>query len=140
MKFFLFSLCAAVLFAVAGCGPSVMVDGESYYALTPDEEQMLVAHARTTLRHSRKAVKPEMIRFALQNPPAVKIDYRGDRAGIARVEWRNGDTQIAVVYTGEFLTPRMYCVLEGVDLFDGVLDYTGSKPVRRELPAQPQSE
>ena len=100
------------LLLLCGCGPSVVVDGERYDALTEEDQEKLVLLARSSLKRSPKAVNATELSEILRADPTIQIKYTGDRTGIARVGWTVHGRQITVVFLGHFLTDEMKWLLE----------------------------
>lgn len=138
-KFCLAALCltAAVLFY--GCAPTVTVNGETFEALTPREENDLVLIARAALKRSPKVVGLQELQTIQNTEPEVKIDYYGDRTGDAKVTWSFPDHRRTVQFRGQLLTDHMVVQMYTVQLYDGIIDYSKGKPVLRREPPQPKT-
>ncbi len=136
--------CPAILCLVSaalfyGCAPTVTVNGETFEALTPQEEKELVLIARAALKRSPKAVGPQELQMIRDTEPEVKIDYYGDRTGNAKVTWTLPDHRRTVQFQGQLLTDQVVMQTYSVRLYDGIIDYSKGKPVlRREVP-QPKT-
>lgn len=130
---------------LSGCaswfGPTVEVDGQTYRALTKDEEEALVQVARRYLRkNTPKVVSVQECDIALRNEPEVKVEYSGDRSGEARVSWMMPKRWLTVLFIGHFLERDMYCILEEKEKFSGLLDCRPkSDPSRFVTPVFPQN-
>ena len=82
-------LFASLLFLLltAGCGPTVKVDGETYSALTEEEQNFLVRLARLSLERSPKAISKEELVVVKQREPGMELEYTGDKFGKALVTY-----------------------------------------------------
>ena len=131
MKMWRMNLTAASLISAAlllsGCaswfGPTVEVEGETYRALKPIEEELLVEVARRYLKkNTPRVVSIHECDLALRNDPELKITYTGDRRGEARVTWEMPNRWLTVLFIGHFLERDMYCVLEEKQKMSALID------------------
>ena len=123
----LFVLLAALLAAAfCGCHPTVTVNGNTYEALDEEDKAALRAIAVKTLeKNTGKAVLDSELRFARANEPEMVIDYYGDRTGEARVSWQMPARKITIIFSGEFLTKKMDCVMQTINNQPEIIDFTG---------------
>ena len=121
-------LFAALLAAAAlcGCHPTVTVNGNTYDALDEEEKEMLRAIAVKTLeKNTGKAVLDSELRFARAHAPEMVIDYYGDRTGEARLSWQMPTRKVTIIFTGEFLTNKMDCMMQTIDNQPEIINFTG---------------
>ena len=123
----LFILFAALLAAVfCGCHPTVTVNGNTYEALDEKDKAALKAIAVKTLeKNTGKAVLDSELRFARANEPEMVIDYFGDRSGEARISWQMPARKITIIFSGEFLTNKMDCMMQTINNQPEIIDFTG---------------
>ncbi len=119
------------LFFLAGCTPTMVVNNQRYYVMTETEEKEMLELARAILVKSKQVTTPAEKMFFKSNEPVMKIEYTGDRTGVARVTWTTSNRIIAVIYKGEFLTPQMGWVIETQPLLPETLRF---EPPRQANP------
>ena len=124
-----------LLLTAAGCGPTVKVDGETYRALTQEDQKLLVRLARLSLERSPKAVSREELAVIQKNEPAMEIDYTGDKFGRALVSWQLPERKLSVVFEGEFTGSDRIIYLQNERNPVDFIDYSKGKPVVRKLKA-----
>ena len=117
-----------LLIGAGGCGPTVVVNGERYAALTPEEEHILVVLARSSLKRSPKAIDPDELAVILSEEPNIRILYTGDRSGSARVGWDVNGQHITMVFRGRFLEDDMQWLLEKRADPNEIIDQSGRTP------------
>lgn len=123
---------AVLLLAAAGCGPTVKVDGETYKALTQEDQKFLVRLARLSLERSPKAVSREELAVIQNKEPEIKVDYTGDKFGRALVNWQLAERKLAVVFEGELAGDDRIVYLQSERNPVEYIDYSKGKPVVRK--------
>ena len=142
MKIFTMAFLCLTVSALSGCAPRVVVNGNSYVALTSEEESMLKAIALKTLENNvGRSIRESEFRFAKANDPTLIIDYSGDRYGDARVSWQMPTRKITLVFKGELLSDHMECLMQTVDNQPELIDFTDvpiSKSIKGVPPKPPR--
>lgn len=128
-------LAGVLLLLAAGCGPTVMVDGERFAALTQEEQKFLVRIARLSLKHSPKAISKEELAVVQKNDPAVELEYTGDKFGKALVTWQLPKRKLTVIFEGELAGDQRIIYLQSEQNPVEFIDYSKGKPVIRKQKA-----
>ena len=96
----LFSALSAMLM-LCSCATKVAgTDGNMYEPLSRKQIDHLIIISRAALKTNldKRIITRTEYRDAIQSEPMVKIDYRGDRFGTARVTWRTRGRQLEFRY------------------------------------------
>ncbi len=117
---------------LCGCGPSVIVDGERYDALSEAEKRQLIDMAHTAFKRAPKAVSPAELAEIMREEPEIRIEYTGDRTGEARFLWNVSGRTIGIIFSGPLLEKEMMWILLTRPDPDRIIDYT--KPENRPKP------
>ena len=94
----------AALFAMlllCSCATGVKgADGNTYQALSKSQIDHLVIISRASLKNNLNKNIISRIEYqdAMRYDPSVRIDYRGDRFGTARIIWRTRGRQLEFRY------------------------------------------
>lgn len=130
-------LAAALLLLITGCSPTVKVNGESYVAVTPEEQKFLIRLARLSLEHSPKAISKEELAVVQKKEPGMELEYTGDKFGKALVSWQLPERKLTVVFEGELAGTQRIIYLQSEQNPVEFIDYSKGKPVvrKRRAPA-----
>ena len=128
---FLFSL---LLLLFCGCkGPTVLVDGVEYSALSDEEVKALCAISEMYLRNNVPNVISEQEARAIRNfDPECNIRYNGDRSGRAVIRWSLPKRNIEVVFDGLLLDPSAKCWVQTEEKHPEVLDFTKKSTIEQQ--------
>ena len=95
-------LCAAMLIMLGtSCATYVTGrDGSRYKALTSSQTEHLVNISRAALKRNldKNIISRTEFQDAMRYEPMVRVDYRGDRFGTAKVIWRTRGRQLEFTY------------------------------------------
>ena len=97
---FLISTLFTLLF-ISGCATTVTGrDGNTYEALSKNQIKHLILISRASLADSRKKgmISKNEHYDALHNEPQVKIDYTGDKFGMAKIIWFTRERKLEFTY------------------------------------------
>lgn len=128
-------LASALLLLAAGCGPTVKVDGETYAALTEEEQKFLIRLARLSLERSPKAISKEELAVVKKKEPGMELEYTGDKFGKALVSWQLPERKLTVIFEGEMAGDQRIIYLQSEQNPVDFIDYSKGKPVVRKRKA-----
>ena len=128
-------LASALLLLAAGCGPTVKVDGETYAALTEEEQKFLIRLARLSLERSPKAISKEELAVVKKKEPGMELEYTGDKFGKALVSWQLPERKLTVIFEGEMAGDQRIIYLQSEQNPLDFIDYSKGKPVVRKRKA-----
>ena len=96
----LFSAAAAMLLLTSCAAKVAGSDGNMYQPLSKKQQDRLVIISRAALKSNldKKIITYTEYRDAMNTPPSIKINYRGDRFGTARITWRTRGRQLEFSY------------------------------------------
>ncbi len=96
----LFSAAAAMLLLTSCAAKVAGSDGNMYQPLSKTQQDRLVIISRAALKSNldKKIITYTEYRDAMNTPPSIKINYRGDRFGTARITWRTRGRQLEFSY------------------------------------------
>lgn len=120
MMFMRLLLCGiSAILLLAGCRTETTASGDSCYGISDAEKEQLVELARQSLRKPNSVVTPEeYVRYIKTAYPEIKMRYTGDRFGTAKLHWTLPNRKIAMVFTGDLMTPQMQWNAEVVNTYD----------------------
>ena len=101
MKLITFLFAAAAMLLLTSCAAKVAgSDGNMYQPLSKKQQDRLVIISRAALKSNldKKIITYTEYRDAMNTPPSIKINYRGDRFGTARITWRTRGRQLEFSY------------------------------------------
>lgn len=121
--FFFTVLTASWCLLAAGCAPTIIVNGERYQAMTPEEERTMMEMARQSLLHQPRKFSEEEIRLIGNTDPVLTFHYSGDRYGKATAVWQGKKRVITFHFNGHFLVNgEMGMYLDITDANTGTLN------------------
>lgn len=96
----LLSAVAAMLLLTSCAAKVAGSDGNMYQPLSKKQQDRLVIISRAALKSNldKKIITYTEYRDAMNTPPSIKINYRGDRFGTARITWRTRGRQLEFSY------------------------------------------
>lgn len=96
----IFSAAAAMLLLTSCAAKVAGSDGNMYQPLSKKQQDRLVIISRAALKSNldKKIITYTEYRDAMNTPPSIKINYRGDRFGTARITWRTRGRQLEFSY------------------------------------------
>ena len=96
----IFSAVAAMLLLTSCAAKVAGSDGNMYQPLSKKQQDRLVIISRAALKSNldKKIITYTEYRDAMNTPPSIKINYRGDRFGTARITWRTRGRQLEFSY------------------------------------------
>jgi hypothetical protein len=92
----LFSAVTAMLLLTSCAAKVAGTDGNMYQPLSKSQQERLIIISRASLKSNldKKIISYTEYRDAINTKPSVRIDYRGDRFGTARITWRTRGRQL----------------------------------------------
>lgn len=126
--------CFALPLFFYGCTQTATINGVRYEVLSPDEEELLVKMAQGAIDRSNRSFTAAEQTQCRNSVPKLTIEYKDDRAGIAKVVWTIEKKRVIVVLNGPFLTQDMQWMLYTEPLSTEIVDQTH----RPKKPASPR--
>lgn len=126
-----------LLVLLCGCkGPTVMVNGVEYEALSEEEVKELCSMSEMYLRNNVPNVISEQESRTIRSfDPECTIKYNGDRSGRAVIRWSLPKRNIEVVFDGLLLDPSAKCWVQSEEKQPEVLDFTKKSTLREQQKA-----